>query len=74
MRNREVNVGNRLATLVSRSVFAGLVAWFIATVPLPTIAPNTWFAYIKVPIVIFILICYLGKLFFDTFFFDHYKP
>jgi hypothetical protein len=53
---------------------AGLVAWFIATVPLPTIAPNTWFAYIKVPIVVFILICYLGKLLFDTFFFDHYKP
>ena len=69
----EVNMRQRLTALISQSVFAALVAWFILTAPLPAIAPNTWFAYLKVPIVVFILICYMGKLLFDTFFYDHYK-
>jgi len=33
-----------------------------------------WFAFGVVPVVVFLLICYIGKLLYDTLFFDRYKP
>ncbi len=60
--------------LVFRVAAASLIAWLIASAPVPRIEPYMWFAYVQVPIAIFLLICYLGKLLIDTFFFDHYRP
>ncbi len=67
-------MSTRLRSLLIRVIVATAVAWILATVPLPQIAPQTLVAFIQVPIVIFALICYIGKLLVDTLFFDHYKP
>lgn len=69
-------MGRRWRSLAIRVVIATLVAWILATapIPLPRIAPQSWFAFVQVPIVIFGFICYIGKLMIDTFFYNHYKP
>ena len=64
----------RLPSLASRVVIATLVAWVVATMPLPALAPERLVAFVQVPIVVFVLICYVGKLLIDTFFYDHYQP
>lgn len=64
----------RLQSLAIRVTIATLVAWVIATMPLPVIAPERLVAFIQVPIVVFFLICYIGKLLIDTFFYDRYQP
>ena len=64
----------RLQSLAIRVTIATLVAWVIATMPLPVIAPERLVAFIQVPIAVFVLICYVGKLLIDTFFYDHYQP
>lgn len=66
-------VSRRWRSLLVRIVIALLIAWVLATVPLPRISTQTWVAYVQVPIVIFLLICYLGKLLIDTLFYDHYN-
>lgn len=62
----------RWRALIVRALIASAIAWLLASVPLPRIAPQVWFAYIQVPIIIFLLICYLGKLLIDTFFYNRY--
>ena len=64
----------RLPSLAIRVVIATLVAWVVATMPLPALAPERLVAFVQVPIVVFVLICYVGKLLIDTFFYDHYQP
>jgi hypothetical protein len=64
----------RLQSFAIRVTIATLVAWVIATMPLPVIAPERLVAFIQVPIVVFFLICYIGKLLIDTFFYDRYQP
>ena len=64
----------RWRSFIVRVAIAALLALILATAPLPSIAPHTWFAYVQVPIVVFVFVCYMGKLMIDTFFFDHYKP
>lgn len=68
------HVQKRWRSLLLRVFIAILIAWVLATVPIPRMAPHTWFAYVQVPIVIFLLICYIGKLMIDTFFYDRYNP
>ncbi len=70
----EVGLSKRWRILFLRVIAATAVAWVIATVPLPQVAPYMWFAYVQVPVAIFLLICYLGKLLIDTLFYDHYRP
>jgi len=53
---------------------AALLAWIFATASLPFIPASHWFAYVQVPVVVFVFICYIGKLLMDTFFYDHYQP
>ena len=67
-------MNTRWQSFIVRLVFAALVASFLATVPLPRLPSGTWFAYIQVPIVVFLFICYVGKLLIDTFYYDRYKP
>jgi hypothetical protein len=57
-----------------RLALAALLAWIFATASLPFIPPPKWFAYVQVPVVIFVFLCYVGKLLIDTFFYDHFKP
>lgn len=64
----------RLRFLVWRSALAALLAWAIIVLPFSLIPPRTWFAFVLVPIVVFLWICYVGKLIIDTFFYDRFKP
>ncbi|MBI4787978.1 MAG: hypothetical protein HY782_13150 [Chloroflexi bacterium] len=61
-------------SLIVRVVVATGVAWMLATAPLPLVPSHVWVAYVQVPLVVFVLICYIGKLLIDTFYYDHYKP
>ena len=63
----------RLRSFLIRLSCASLLAWFLASVPLPRFAPQTWFAFVQVPVVVFVLICYIGKLLIDTFFYDKFN-
>ncbi len=67
-------IHSRLSRLAFRVAAATVIAWLIATAPVPRVEPYLWFAYVQVPAAIFLLICYLGKLLIDTFFYDHYRP
>lgn len=51
--------------LFQRVIIAAAVAFLIAVVPLPLWTPE-WFLYWQVPAVVFIFVCYLGKLIIDT--------
>jgi uncharacterized integral membrane protein len=64
----------RWRSLIVRAVIASLVAWVLASVPVPVVPSDLWVAYVQVPLVIFVLICYIGKLLIDTLFYDHYRP
>ena len=56
-----------------RVVMAALVAWLVATAPIRFIAPQKWVAFVQMPVVVFVFICYIGKLVIDTFFYNRYK-
>ena len=64
----------RLASAIVRLGIATLIAWIFATTSLPIIPAPKWFAYVQVPVVIFVFLCYVGKLLIDTFFYDRYRP
>ena len=64
----------RWGGVIVRIVIAALVAWIFATTSLPLMPAPKWFAYVQVPVVVAVLICYIGKLLIDTFFYDHHKP
>jgi len=49
------------------------LALAVMLMPLPWWTP-AWLAYVQVPIVVFLLICYLGKLLYDTLFYNRYWP
>jgi hypothetical protein len=59
--------------LLVRSAIAALIAWVIITAPISFMPPRTWFAFVLVPLVVLLWICYIGKLLIDTFFYDRYK-
>ncbi len=64
----------RWRQVILRAGIATVIAWFIATAPVPRIPAATWFPFMVVPTVIFLLICYIGKLLIDTFFYNRYEP
>ena len=53
-------------------VLAAVIVWLVATAPVRLIAPQNWVAFFQVPIVVFVFICYMGKLLIDTLFYNHY--
>ena len=63
----------RLLYLVARVALAMLVAIVVMLLPLPSGAP-AWLSERHVPIIVFLLVCYIGKLLYDTLFYDHYWP
>jgi hypothetical protein len=50
-----------------------VVAIILMLVPLPLWTP-WWFAYFQVPVVMFLFICYIGVLLYDTLFYNRYLP
>ena len=66
-------MNKRWRSLIVRVLIAALIAWALASAPLPVIPAYKWFAYVQVPIIIFLLICYIGKLLIDTLFYNHYQ-
>jgi len=64
-------MSHRLARLALRLLIAGTVAVVIALAPLPLWSPQ-WVIHVHVPLVVFVLVCYAGKLILDTFFYPRY--
>jgi low affinity Fe/Cu permease len=60
---------SKLAHVAIRVVIAGALLWMIATLPLPALDWQLVVA-VRVPIAVFIFIVYVGKLLYDTFFFE----
>jgi hypothetical protein len=53
-------------------IIACALTWLFYMIP-PQAFPNplqNW----KNPVIIFLLVCYIGKTLLDTFFYDHYQP
>ncbi len=55
-----------------RALAATLILWVAVSLPLPMITSQL-FLTVRLPIAIFLFIAYIGKLLFDTFFFDRYR-
>lgn len=64
---------HRWRSLILRVLIATLITIVFATVPIPSIPSYKWVAFVQVPIVIFLFICYIGKLIIDSFYYNHYK-
>ncbi len=64
---------HRIVLLVVRVLMATAVAIIILLLPPPPQLP-VWVARVQMPLTIFVLVCYTGKLLYDTLFYDHYQP
>jgi hypothetical protein len=62
----------RLLRLLLKAGVAALLAGLCAIAPLSTWAPH-WLSQVQGAVAILALLCYLGKLLYDTLFFDHYR-
>lgn len=58
----------RWRTFFERLLIGAAIAFVVAVAPLPVWTPD-WFVYWQVPAVIFLFICFLGKLLIDTILF-----
>ena len=63
----------KLGYLVVRAVTAVVLAMTIMLLPPPQGFPG-WVGKVQQPLAVFLLICYIGKLLYDTLFYDHYLP
>ncbi|MFN8496993.1 MAG: hypothetical protein U0641_03995 [Anaerolineae bacterium] len=70
---RKQAVTRRWLTALVRALLAVLIVLAIAHIPVPQQTPR-WVAYGEAPVLVFLLLCYLGKLLYDTLFYDHYHP
>lgn len=64
---------HRIVLLVVRVLLATGVAVIVMLLPAPPQFP-AWVAEVQMPLTVFILVCYTGKLLYDTLFYDHYQP
>ncbi len=62
---------SHLARVVMRALVATLILWLAVVIPLPRLTPQ-FLVMARVPVVIFLFIAYMGKLLYDTFFYDRY--
>jgi len=62
---------NRWRAFVVRVLIATALALAIMLFPLPWWTP-AWLPYVQVPATVFLLICYVGKVLYDTLFFNRY--
>ncbi len=66
-------MSRRWRDLLVRVSLALAIAVAIMIIPTIRLTPR-WFAFGVVPVTVFLLICYTGKLLYDTFFYDRYRP
>ena len=59
--------------VAARALMAAVVLVVALAVPLPGFTPRL-FVMIYVPLLVAGFIIYIGKLLYDTFFYDRYKP
>ena len=64
---------HRIVQLVVRILLATAVAVTIMLLPTPGQFP-AWVAAVQMPLTVFLLVCYLGKLLYDTLFYNRYLP
>jgi len=63
----------RIGLAIVRVVLATALAVIVMFLPPPSGFP-AWLADVQAPVVVFLLVCYIGKLLYDTLFYDHYVP
>jgi hypothetical protein len=63
----------KLAQVTARIVLATVLAVIIMFLPPPPDFP-AWIGNIQAPLAACVLVCYIGKLLYDTLFYDHYWP
>jgi len=63
----------RLGSLVIKAVVAMAMALLCAIAPLAAVVP-IGIVQAQVPVIMLILLCYLGKLLIDTLFYDRFRP
>lgn len=61
-----------LRRLLGRLALAAALTFLCAVLPLPFWTP-VWFAYYQVPLAVLLFVCYLGKLLYDTLFYERYR-
>lgn len=54
---------------LKRALLAVLLVLILTHVPLPMQTPH-WIAFVEIPVLVFLLVCYLGKVLYDTLFYD----
>lgn len=71
-RSRRKGQWLRWVAAIIQMVTACFVAWIFFIIPVD--ASLNPFLSLKNPVIIFILIAYIGKTLVDTLFYDHYQP
>ena len=66
-------LAERLLHALLRIAIAAVFATLCAVVPLIEFAPH-WMQQAQAPVAVFLLICYGGKVLYDTLFYDHFRP
>lgn len=67
-----VSTTTRLKKFIIRVLVATALALGIMLMPRQGWTP-AWYAYVQVPAAVFLLVCYLGKLLYDTLFYERYS-
>jgi hypothetical protein len=62
----------KLLSLAGRVLAAVVLALIIMLLPPPAQFP-AWVGQVQVGGAVFFLVCYIGKLLYDTLFYDHYS-
>ena len=62
---------HRIIYFAERLLIALGLAAALGVAPLPVWTP-TMVVHVQIPLIVFLLICYTGKLIIDTFFYDRY--
>ena len=63
----------RIMLVVMRIMLAMALAVIIMFLP-PPAGTAAWLTNVQVPVTVFLLVCYIGKLLYDTLFYDHFVP
>jgi hypothetical protein len=63
---------HRIVQVVVRILLATMVAVIVMMLPPPSGFP-AWMGRVETPIVVLGLVCYIGKLLYDTLFYNHYR-
>jgi hypothetical protein len=62
-----------LLLLIRRILLAIVFAVIVMLLPVPSNAPK-WLVDGHIPVVVFVLVCYIGKSLYDTLFYNRYQP